>query len=132
MALSSSIINFASAECFGGKGATLDVVFCADTIKTSNGEEYTLITECSRGTNGNYECHPLRGGNVGDTSNPIKDSQIPLGLRNALDSAIKKSQNSDLAIGESSTQGTNSSQSSTINNPPKTQSPQQTQPSLSK
>jgi hypothetical protein len=51
---------------------------------------------------------------------------------NALDSAIQKSQNGGLAIGESSTQSNDSSQSSTINNSPKTQSSQQTQPSLSK
>jgi hypothetical protein len=69
-----------------------------------------------------------------DTLSKMTDSQIPPGLKSALDSAIK-TQNSDLAIGGNKTQGTNSSQSTTINNSPKTQSQQQiqpTQPSQSK
>jgi hypothetical protein len=49
--------------------------------------------------------------------NKLTDSQIPLGLKSALDSAIKN-QNGGLVIGQSNTQDSNSSET-TINNSPK-------------
>jgi hypothetical protein len=52
-----------------------------------------------------------------ETLNKLTDSQIPLGLKSALDSAIK-SQNGGLVTGQSNTQNSNSSES-TINNSPK-------------
>ena len=59
-----------------------------------------------------------------DTLNKLTDSQIPLGLKSALESAIK-SQNGSLVIGRNNTQGNNSSES-TINNSPKISSQPQT------
>jgi hypothetical protein len=62
-----------------------------------------------------------------ETLNKLTGSQIPLGLKSALDSAIKN-QNGGLVIGQNNTQSSNSSQS-TINNSPKvsSQSPQTSQ-----
>jgi hypothetical protein len=57
-----------------------------------------------------------------ETLNKMTDSQIPLGLKSALDSAIVKNQKGGLLSGESST-GDNGSSEKKINNSPPPQCP---------
>jgi hypothetical protein len=103
MALYSSSINFVSAarECFG-LGTSLTTIFCVSTGKYSNGEEYTIVTECSEDENGHWNC---------ETVNKVN---VPPGIDQSIDNAIKEYTQSNRIPGKLEIPNLNTPSNSTL------------------
>lgn len=126
MAVYSSSINFVSGKAKVEVTITLSCTFsndgnranCEGTNKRTYDCNYDTTTEKWSCVKTSTKTSPNTPNETTDpeTLNKLTGSQIPLGLKSALDSAIKN-QNSGLVMGQNNTQVTNSSES-TINNSP--------------